>query len=67
VLAACRCAGGRETPHVSTSAVSGGGKRYGGQFTYTFSAPSGMASGLEGGRINEMTITITPVSQGAAP
>lgn len=37
----------------STSAVSGGGSNYGGQFTHTFTAPSGKASGLLGSRINE--------------
>jgi hypothetical protein len=52
---------------VSTSAVSGGGNRYGGQFTHTFSAPSGKASGLEGGRINEKfdsLIAATPFEGG---
>ncbi len=38
---------------VSTSASSAGGSVYGGQFTHTFSAPSGQASGLLGENINE--------------
>jgi hypothetical protein len=37
----------------STSASSAGGSVYGGQFTHTFSSPSGQASGLQGENINE--------------
>jgi len=37
----------------STTASSAGGSVYGGQFTHTFSSPSGQASGLQGENINE--------------
>jgi hypothetical protein len=52
---------------VSTNAVSGGGNSYGGQFTHTFSAPSGKASGLDGGRINEKFDSLTAATPFEGP
>jgi hypothetical protein len=46
----------------STTASSAGGSVYGGQFTHTFSSPSGQASGLQGENINEKFDSLTAAS-----
>lgn len=43
----------------STSTTAAGGAVYGGEFTHTFTAPSGKAAGLDGANINEKFGSLT--------